>query len=170
MQFELSRSFTNLASLSRQAGRLNDALDAWRQSIALVEPLDAERSSPASPEAWRKVLQIDSGELDEARRSCEQARSILEELVKDDPGNLEYKSDLGQVLSDLARALVFVGRDRDAADSLGRAIETHRAVVSMAPNVALYQPRLAADEVSLARTANTPVEHDIAQKKNPESP
>jgi tetratricopeptide (TPR) repeat protein len=274
LQFELSRSFTNLASLSRQAGRLDDALDAWRRSIALVEPLDAERSSmrefrgdlawncvklgsmlleadpPAAAEAlptlhrgrelyarltkthpgvpdYRNglgtsllqigraqralgkpaealrscleardifgllvdentgvteyqsglartsnelaILQLDSGARGDAQRSCDRALPILEQLVEDDPGNLEYRSDLGEILSEIARAQLLDGRNRDAANTLSWAIAAHRAAVSKAPKVALYQRRLAADQASLALIANESENENPTRKQEPEN-
>jgi hypothetical protein len=82
------------------------------------------------------------------------ARVILDNLVRNDPRNIEYRSELGQVLSSIALTQERLGQDREARETLSLALTQQQSAVARAPKVGLYRRRLDDDLAALAKIAD----------------
>ena len=61
-------------------------------------------------------------DFDKAQAMFQEARTILEELVRDDPADLNYHSDLGGTLNNLAKAMEQTGRTDEALTAYAESI------------------------------------------------
>src|SRR5262249_19732397 len=123
LQFQLSRSFTNLARLGRQNGRLVDALNAYRESITLIEGLDAEKPGMRefrSDLPWNcnqlgtMLLETIPPEADEASGLFQRGRTLYQRLIDTHPGIPEYRSGLALSLLRLGQASALLGHAAEA--------------------------------------------------------
>jgi tetratricopeptide (TPR) repeat protein len=115
-QQELARTYYNRGILRDDGGDLNQAEADFRKAIGLLEPLAgksvAQSASPPPAQDLARVynnlalLLGNEGRTPEAVQFSERAIGILEGLSKKEPGNREYKMELGQFCLVMANLLV----------------------------------------------------------------
>ena len=175
LQFELSRSFTNLASMNRQVGRLEDAIEAWRQSIALVELLDAERSSMRefrSDLAWNcaqlggMLLESDPPAAAQALATLERGREVYGRLIGIHSGVPEYRNGLGSCLTQIGRVQRVLGKPAEGLHSCLEARDIFDRLVKENTGVTLYLSGLARSSNEIAILQLESGEVDQAQRSS----
>jgi tetratricopeptide (TPR) repeat protein len=173
LQFELARSFTNLARLGRQNGRLDDALDSYRESIAILESLDADRADLREFRgdlAWTcnqlgtLLLEADPPATDEALLTLQRGRTLYEKLVKDHPGVPDYRSGLGTSILEIGLAHQAQGNAAKALQSCATARELFTRLTDDNPHVTEYQSGLAlsCDAVGTLKTRHEEREESLS--------
>jgi tetratricopeptide (TPR) repeat protein len=155
----LGLSLLRLGQASAVLGHQAEALRSCREACDLFDRLVTENPRvieylyglALSCDAVGECSAADGHDHDGAARgSCTRAQTLLEQLVRDDPGNIEYHSDLGHALSNLARTMA--ASDPAAAEAtLNRAIDEQGKAIAKAPGVELYRRRLEADRAALGR-------------------
>ena len=115
-QQELARTYYNRGILSDDGGDLNQAEADFRKAVGLLEPLAGKNvTQSASPPPAQDLARVyhnlalllgNEGRTPEAVQFSERAIGILEGLSKKEPGNREYKMELGQFCLAMANLLV----------------------------------------------------------------
>ena len=102
--------------------------------------------------------------LDDAEVAFRSAESILELLVRDDSGELSYRSSLGGVYNNLGR--VYSQRDRqdEALGAYRQAVEHQRFAVEQAPKVSRFRQFLVVHYDNYAEALRRLNRHDEADQ------
>ena len=172
-QNDLARTHMNIGKIYRRIGKPEEALAEWDQALAISQPL---LKRPISKEDGRRelsrrsslaaILREDLAELqvnrastlreksrlDAAGAASRQASDLLEELLRDQPGNLSFRALRGDAYSE-EDLFAFV-RDKleEAQESLRGAIATFEGLFAANPQVALYHSMLAQQHLQLGWT------------------
>jgi serine/threonine-protein kinase len=152
---DLAATIHNLGLHWRDLGRTDAAQDAFREAVGLRRALVAD--FPGVPEYPQKlaVSQVNLAsvlkETDPslARAAYGEALAAQEKLAADYPVVIEYQVNLGRTLYTLARLQVVEKDLPHARESLGRAIQYHRAVLSADPRDRTCREFLRDDQVVL---------------------
>jgi tetratricopeptide (TPR) repeat protein len=172
-QFELSRSYTNLARLGRELGRLDDARRAYRMAIALAEPLDAE--DPKLREfrgdlAWTfnqlgiTLLEANPPAANEALEALERGRELYNRLRRKHPGVPDYRSGRGQSLLEIGIAHQALGQPTEARRYCREARAAYEQLVSENNGVTEYLSGLAQSRDALGRLETQAGDLDAARQ------
>jgi serine/threonine protein kinase len=162
---ELAKSYGNLGVLHNEAGRVADALEASRQAREINARLaadlhpDLEFASDLgkhynSPSTFRIDLalnllsmsyaQFGLGRFDDALKSREAAREVIELLARERPSDPEVQQLRANCYADIAVLLSQTGRPADALDVLHDARQILEELIRANPEVSNYQKQLAA--------------------------
>ncbi|MCC6158209.1 MAG: tetratricopeptide repeat protein [Deltaproteobacteria bacterium] len=106
----LAAANSGLAQIAGRAGRIDDAVAAWRKNLDLALPANAQ---------FQVVQQIVQAYV-QADRTAE-AEKLLTEMGKRFPGDFAYQSDVKTALAQLMSA---TGRADEAAKLLGGVVES----------------------------------------------
>ena len=129
-----------LADTQRRLDRPDEALATLERAVDLAldlvrdEPLDAERLERL--QALRLELAevaAEQGKRARARLALERAGDGLSELVALAPERVAFRHRLGDALAELGRLDLEEGRGAAAVETLTRAVEAHRAALSIEP-------------------------------------
>src|SRR5262249_36722783 len=144
-QRDLSFSFDNVAKVLADQGRLDEALEAYRNSLAIRERLaavnpgntDWQRDLSFSFDNIAKVL-ADQGRLDEALEAHRDSLAIAERLATVDSSNTEWQNDI-QYSADRIGGLAF---EFVLTHNFVKALEAADQAISLAPDkIWLYTNR-----------------------------
>lgn len=128
-QHALVQSKLALARVYRSEDDLNRAVDLTQSALRAFST-DAQETSRSAKSlslqamAWEQLgsLQRRRGSLAEAHQSLVEARRMLAHLIKSDPGNREWKSDLVGVIRETGRLHEDRGEDEKAEEAFRLAI------------------------------------------------
>jgi len=155
---ELARTYYNRGILryDRKAYDLTDG--DFRQAIALLEPLAASntqspdqktRSQPKPSQDLARVynnlgnlLSTKEKNYPEAVKLIQQAISIHESLLKQEPTSLEYKQELAQFYNNLAIALSNQGQFGMAAEQNHKALDLLQELAEPSPSLEKKRARV----------------------------
>ena len=106
-------AFLNLAATYANTGQLDESIDAWRDAIAVIDSPDSRPRNEETRENWisefRPMALSNLGQILAAANRADEAVTIFEEILENDPDN-------GRARSALAIAL---GQSGQADDALG---------------------------------------------------
>ena len=149
-RFQLSEAYASAAYLTWELGRQEEALAAYRRSLALIEqsaaaaPSDpAVRSSLGRAHFRLGFAMRTMGRPAAALSSFEDALAIQDLLVRDDPNNAFYQEHLSWTLSNIGVMDVELGRPNDAIDRHKRAIAIHEGLAKRFAGDSHYRNDLA---------------------------
>jgi tetratricopeptide (TPR) repeat protein/tRNA A-37 threonylcarbamoyl transferase component Bud32 len=146
---QLSDAYARVAVVTWELGLQEEALAAYRRSLALVEQLAA--AAPADPDVRTSLGRGHArlgftfrtiGRPTEALQSYERAWAIQEPLARDNPANERYKEFLSWTFSNLGVIHLELAHTADAISFHGRAIAIHEALVSRDPGNTRYRSDL----------------------------
>jgi tetratricopeptide (TPR) repeat protein/tRNA A-37 threonylcarbamoyl transferase component Bud32 len=169
---QLSGAYTRVGRVSWDLGLREEALAAYRRSLALVEQMAA--AAPADPDVrtslGRSHAQIGfafrtMGRPNEALQSYEQARAIQEPLARDHPANAHHQEVLSWTLSNLGVIRQELGHTAEAIRFHRRAIAIHEGLVRRAGAIAQQRSDLgwARRYMGLALAASGDLEAALGQ-------
>ncbi len=167
----LAEAYREMARLAGEIGATDQSLASLRQAVRVIremaESASADRDFVARDDATYGIgltltnlgnLLRETGHMDEARTSYEEARTLLENLQSAHPDVAMYKSDLATAYNNIANVLFSGGKPREALESHERARAIWNRLVDASPNDATFQNGLA---MSLGNIANSL--HDIGK-------
>lgn len=158
---DLSLSLTNLGKLAQAAGRSNEALRFFEESLEITRALLAS-------EPQRVLLRADlavcldnlgglaraAGRNDEALRFFEESLAVLRTLVTTDPDHQpDLRRDLSVSLSRLGGLAQAVGRSDDAWRFFHESLEVMRILVAAEPHRADFRHAFAMSLNNLGKLA-----------------
>jgi tetratricopeptide (TPR) repeat protein len=153
-RLDLGRTLNILGYLRREMGRTTEAESDFRRGLDLVGWVVRERPTAAARFLVTQLRfnlgmlqRYRQGGLDQALESYLQSRRELEELLREEPGNRAYKTDLGKTFGMLA--LVY-----RAKGSLKESEESHRQQIELIGALAAERPDDADIQKALARAYN----------------
>eukprot|EP00913_Durusdinium_trenchii_P010879 g10208.t1 len=176
----LADSYESISSHHRRTGDTNHAIAAYRQAIQIYETLAREnpdviqyQRNLASCYNYGAMLYGGTGErkqeLDanheagrfrEALSAFQQARDILEKLVRNHPEATEYRNNLATSIFSIAGLYKSDGKLSNALSAYREALGIYQKLASRNPNVADYQQNLAQCHANLGElhraTGKTP--------------
>jgi serine/threonine protein kinase len=163
---DLAASHTELGHDDSLQGRTTLALGNYRRARDLllqVMPLDPSPGirRELALAYWR--IGTIMGDLKQpgaadAVTSFQEARLLLEALVKADPANLDYRLDLGRTLNHFAGNRLTVGRPQEALQLLTEAMPHLERALGRASQVAIYRKTLS-NTYSLFAEAEVRLDH-----------
>jgi eukaryotic-like serine/threonine-protein kinase len=145
----LAESYSNLGLLQGRLGNKQEARVSLTSSIGLLNALLAQ--SPADAQlrhdaaiGHNNLSYVERGEdWDSSEESCREAIATLEELVKEKPAVLSYRSDLALCYNNHGAILGHRNDWADACDSYRKAIDLQRQLTRQAGSVVGYRRDLA---------------------------
>jgi tetratricopeptide (TPR) repeat protein len=145
----LSEAYARAAFVTSELGRQQEALAAYRRSLALVEhtaaaaPEDSEiRFALARSHSRVGYILRLMGSLTEAFQSYEAARVIQERLASDNPGIARYRAAYSWTLSNLGVIDLELGRPGEAIRLHEKAMAVHEELVAQYPGNGAYRSDL----------------------------
>jgi len=142
--------FDELGTSLARSGRNKDAEAALQKAALLAKSSSQPRSyTNARSTTTLAVLLNNRGQLAEAAELYRDAVRQFETLIKLEPGNPRYRTQLAGSLMGMGQTLAH--RPDEAEPILRRAADAFQAVASDAPEVAQYRRNLAATLLSLAQ-------------------
>jgi tetratricopeptide (TPR) repeat protein/tRNA A-37 threonylcarbamoyl transferase component Bud32 len=146
---QLSDAYARVGVVTWELGLTEEALAAYRRSLALVEQMAAAapadrgvQSSLARAHAQIGFSFRTMGRPVEALQSYEQARQIQEPLARDDPANARYQEVLSWTFSNLGVIHLELDHPVDAIRLHRRAIAIHEVLISCDPGNTEYRSDL----------------------------
>jgi tetratricopeptide (TPR) repeat protein len=150
---KLAKCHDQIGYMLQQLGRVPEALDAYRRACDVYRGLVA--AGPEDPQ-WRRLLGHGLGNLAntislsgnkaEARRTYGQAREQQDALMRLDPANTGYRTDLAMTLNNMS----LVAEPAEALDLLREALALRRALVTEKPQAAYLKQNVARTLTNLA--------------------
>jgi tetratricopeptide (TPR) repeat protein len=150
LSLELAQASAGLADVVRQIGTAPEALEAYRDALALYEPLG--RAEPHSRSLCLEQAQLFNylgsvqsgvGRTDEAIESTRKAESILVGSLRDHPGNVTLRNELANCYHNLGMIEAARGRYDTALGLLGQARGIEEELLRARPKEAEFQYKLA---------------------------
>jgi tetratricopeptide (TPR) repeat protein len=148
---ELALCQINLGNLLRQAGRTDEAAQAYRQAVALLEKLAAGPSAGADYRLFLArshinlaLLLEENSRPQEAEQAYRQALALYEKLAAKSPDRLQCGNELALCLRNLGHLLRQTGRPDAAAQACRQAVAAAQQAVKLAPQAAGYWSTLGA--------------------------
>jgi serine/threonine-protein kinase len=146
----LSSACYQLGGLTYEIGDTQDALRAFRESLAVRQKLadanpsvgEYQNELARSHDAIGLLLSV-VGRATEALRSYERALAIRQKLADANPTVAEFQSDLARSHSAIGLLRSDTGQTAEALRSYERALEIRRALADAKPAVARFQSELA---------------------------
>jgi serine/threonine protein kinase/Flp pilus assembly protein TadD len=154
VHLQMAKDYLRVGGIHEQLGQDEQAAAAYQQALAVSAKLDAEYPDRAD---YRYMLARSYsifggqwGTLIPAERRPEflegyaEAVRLLEELVREDPTNLDYRHDLGLIYGRLGYERLFhLERPfAEAEEPVRRALEIREQLVEEKPSVFLYRQEL----------------------------
>ncbi len=145
-RFQLSEANASAALLTWELGRHEEALAAYRRSLALVEQIAT--GAPADPNVRASLGKAHfrigfslrtMGRPAAALSSFEHALAIQHPLARDNPKIARYQEHMSWTLSNIGVMHVELGRPADAIDPHRQAIAIHEDLVSRFPGENQYR-------------------------------
>ncbi len=148
-----------LGEVSRDQGKLDDAMEAFTRSREVLKELASRRPDDtdrlyewSQSEFWVGYVHWDKGELDEASKTFSEYMRLSEKLVEADPGNPEFVMELAYANSNLGS--LEMGREsadpERAVGFMKTAMEYNEQAVAMAPKNNDYRAALSDSHANLA--------------------
>jgi tetratricopeptide (TPR) repeat protein len=167
---EVGYAENNLGSLALDQGRLADAEQSFRHSVALKQevlqrkPGDAALTAEWSDSmSWLGSTLAQRGRYVQAETVFRQALATAEALCQKHPEDQGWLEELGNSASALGDVLLKAGRKDDAAGMFGRAARAFRSLRDVDPKNRKAVYRLIRAEAGLLRSlAPTPSEAALA--------
>jgi serine/threonine-protein kinase len=169
----LASTATALGNLQLEAGRWNDALAYHEEASRLYESRLAgqPKSQTYYPAEFARSLNnlglclCLMGKPEEGRQILERGRKIREQLLSDQPLNIDFRGDLARSEYHLTLADLLAKRPQDALIHLRKAEELYTGVPPKAPEDWYYQACLLSVQASLVGNGQpeaklTPAERD----------
>ena len=85
------------------------------------------------------MTQASLSQAAEAERSFRQALELQESLVRQNPQDVDLRSDMGGIYNNLGMILEKLQRNKEAADSYRKAVEHQKVAFGQAPEIARYR-------------------------------
>ena len=136
----LALSYRELGRAQQATGNREAAAQAYEESRALLDQLSAKNPFVVEYQADNAAVYIDLANLAEdapqlAIEWLTRARTILERLVKLDPGDARYASDLLVCLTNLGLNQLHAGQAIASRDTLEQALAKYQAQVDEHPTL-----------------------------------
>jgi serine/threonine-protein kinase len=134
---DLARSLNNLGLLLADGGRVEEALDAFREAVSLLD--DQGGALPeAAGQRWQRaralsnlgMLLRETKDLAGAESALGQACALLRGLAADFPDVRDYRRDLASVYNNLGLLLAALGRREDAEHAYANALRLQEGLVA----------------------------------------
>jgi serine/threonine-protein kinase len=146
LQGELAASHRLLGHIYRRTGRNPEALAEYEKALAVMERVVRQhpemtdfQNQLARCHFDRGYVQLLLGSPTRAYESEVAARDIRRALVKANPQNLEYRTDLGVTLINLSGTLAELGRQQEALEVARWGVQEHQTVFAVAPKIPRYR-------------------------------
>ena len=170
-QNDLARTHRNIGDIHRQVGKTNEALAEWDKALAIDQALlqspipgddgKVDLTGRSDPSAIVREdlagLQLDRtnvlrerGQQAAAEVALEQARDLLEQLVRDRPADQKLLARLADVHVNDGSLRLDLGRFEEAQRSFSRGLEIFERLAASNPKVTRYRSELAESEIKLA--------------------
>ena len=161
-QRDLSIAYREVGDVLVEQGNLTEALQAYRDSLAIAERL--AKADPGNA-GWQRDLAVTynkvgdvlvaQGNLTEALQTYRDSLTIAEHLAKADPGNADYQRDLSVSYDRVGDVLVAQGNLTKALQAYRDSLAIRERLAKADPSNAGWQRDLA---VSYAKLASTHLE------------
>ncbi len=153
----LSAATFDLGSLNEEIGDKQDAIDAYRQSIAVTTQLAEREPSQTEHQAQLAIcflnlgnLQRDTGQYHPALDSYESALSIQRKLVATRPADLEFRYDLSLMVENVGILKYYMGLPDAALVAFQECLSIRQRLVDETPGSNEYEGDLAMIQSNLA--------------------
>jgi serine/threonine protein kinase len=140
----------DLASTTREIGRIADALRSYTESSAILERLVNDnptiteyQSRLAKSQNAIGAMLHDTGHPTEALASHRRAQALWERLAQSFPTDIEYRSDLAKSHNNIGVTLSETGHSAEAMESHNKALAIREQLAHEKSDVAEYQRDLA---------------------------
>ena len=147
---QLAQAAFDLAVLTKEIGSQQDAMTAYQQTLAILEPL--VQDYPTVAEYQNRLAKThnnigrllrESGQQQEALAAFRRALAIRQRLVRDHPGDVEFRYDLAIHLHNIALMLNDTGQPEEALPTYQQSLEIREKLAKLNPDVADFQHELA---------------------------
>ena len=145
-QCDLIVSHHNIGDVQFQQGDLREALEAYRQSIAVAERL---ATSDPSNTTWQDdlsvgysrigVVQLEQGNLGEALEAYRESMAVAERLATSDPSNAKWQRDLSVSHNNIGDVQFQQGDLREALEAYRQSIAVAERLSTSDPSNADWQ-------------------------------
>ena len=149
-QRDLSVAYIEIGDVRVEQGNLTEALQAYRDSLTIIERL--AKADPGNA-GWQRDLAVTynkvgdvlvaQGNLTEALQTYRDSLTIAEHLAKADPSNAGWQRDLAVSYAKLASTHLEIGAAPEALIELRKGREIMAALVAIAPSNAHWKEDLA---------------------------
>jgi Flp pilus assembly protein TadD len=136
----IGRTQLLLGDVLQTKGRLDEALAAFREALAIFQRL---ASTDPSNAGWQRDLAVAhakvgdivqaQGRLDEALATFREAFAISQRLASTEPSNANWQRDLAIAHSSLGQAYQSMGNEKNAQSSYRSAVDAMEQAVAMSP-------------------------------------
>jgi serine/threonine-protein kinase len=149
LQGELAFSHQLFGYIYRKTGRKALALAEFEKALPLLERVF--RQHPEMTDSRRHLarthfdlghLRWEMGSLALAHDSFTRARDLRAALVKTNPQNLVYRTDLGVTLINMSGTLADLGRKQEALQAARDSVREHQTVFAAVPQIPRYRATL----------------------------
>jgi tetratricopeptide (TPR) repeat protein/tRNA A-37 threonylcarbamoyl transferase component Bud32 len=138
-----------LATAYLEAGDSRAALERARQAVAALDrvaaPSDESRPSRETRAAWLpRISHVAhrAGDLPKALALAEEARHLLEGLLRESPDRLDLGYGLWEAWEEISKVHTTADREAEAARARVSGVEVLRELVKRAPDVDLYRSQM----------------------------
>jgi tetratricopeptide (TPR) repeat protein len=138
--------FDNLGEVLEAQGKLQDALDAYRQGLAISKLLVEQDKSNLG---WQRNLSVNydkvgevlvaQGKLQDALDAYQQCLAISKRLAEQDKSNLGWQRDLSVSYERVGDVLVAQGKLQDGLDAHQKALKIGQTLAGQDPTNAVWQ-------------------------------
>jgi tetratricopeptide (TPR) repeat protein len=167
-QRDLAVLYEKVGEVLAAQGKLEEALKAYRDGLAIAEPLAAADRSNAQWQRdlgiwYRKVGEVlaasyqkvgdvraAQGKLEEALKAYRDGFAIVERLAAADRSNTQWQRDLAVGHAKLASVYLRLGNVADASETLRKGREIMARLVTIAPSNAHWKEDLARFDAEIA--------------------
>ncbi len=152
----LGQGYREMARLATDLGATDQAVAGYRQALLVIREYaaraNADNNAPAAADATLGIaltltnlgnLLRETGRLDEARSSYEEARSLLEGLTRAHPDNTQSQSALAHCLNNIGNLLAAAGKPQEALELHQAARAIRQKLVDANPSDPTFQTELA---------------------------
>jgi tetratricopeptide (TPR) repeat protein len=141
LEGEAAWAYRKVGVLNERLGRPVEAEAAYARAIGILEGL--VRRYPAAPEYRLRLVDTydivdpwsaESSTLDVMEKRLRRASELIDQLVAEGTGDINYAHAQVHVRAKLGMALQRLGRDKEAEDSYRQALDLEGAILSRRPN------------------------------------
>ncbi|MGE3818973.1 MAG: tetratricopeptide repeat protein, partial [Isosphaeraceae bacterium] len=157
----LAKAGSELGFLTIEIGDKQDAITAYRESLAIFNRLARENPSIIQFQTDLATIHLnlgnllsDIGQAGAAREALGRALAIWERLARENPAIIRFQSDLATSHNALGRLLQATGQLGTAREALERALAIREHLARENPAITQYQSQLAISHHSLGLFLN----------------
>jgi serine/threonine protein kinase len=152
LRADLAAATLRVGEITDQIGAKGEAVKAFRTASSLYESLAGADSSPSNRShragqghclARMAMIQFEQGQSDESLRSFERSIALLDQLMRDRPGDPATRADSALAHHYLSLALLNRGKPEETIRHQRAAIELREALAEEFPTRLSYQIDLA---------------------------